>query len=457
METKLFDFSFVIDSLGCDVVGKKQGVVTDVVLDSRQAVDGTLFVPLVGEIQDGNKYITSALSSGCRISLVSRSYFDHNRVELEKLVNDTDSCLCIVDNTLKALQELAKKYKDQFKNLKVIAITGSSGKTTTKEVLGSIFTNYDETLVTQGNFNSETGLPLTVFRLRDKHKYAVLEIGMSKPGEIKALVDIIHPWVSVITNIGTAHIGFFESRDGIANEKKDAFANFIGDNIAVIPGWDDYTDFLSKDVNGHLVVADKSPEYITQVKDKGFEGWEFNYSGKIVKYPYIGKYNLLNAFIAIACSRKLGVPDDVIIKGLEGVKSLFGRGEVLKGKNKVIRDCYNANPGSTLASLELLQSTEWTGEKVAILGSMLELGEISYDEHVKIAGKAARYDFSKVILFGKEYEKVYAKFQESGNIYYSKDMKELKVFVKEAITDGSLVLLKASRGERLEDITEDIL
>lgn len=457
MKNKLFDFSFVIKSLGCEYVGLNQGLISSIVIDSREAKDEVLFIPLIGEFANGNDYIESALYNGCKFSLVTRDYYMDNIDFFNRLLNEFQCGFCIVENTLKALQDLAKAYIKKFKKLRIIAITGSSGKTTTKEVLGSIFSFYDSTLVTNGNYNSETGLPLTVFRIREEHKFAVLEIGMSKPGEIKALVDIINPEVSVITNIGTAHIGFFDSRDGIAKEKKDAFANFSNNNIGVIPEWDDYFDYLRTDVNGELLVVKQNPDYITEIEDRGFEGWRFNYEGIVVNYPYIGKYNLLNAFLAISCSRRLGLPAASIVKGVEGVKSLFGRGEVLDGKNRVIRDCYNANPQSTLGSLELLNKTKWDGDKVAILGSMLELGDRSFTEHTKVANKAVGYGFSKLILFGQEYLKVYEKYKDLQSVYYFGDMSELKSSVDVIIKEGSLVLLKASRGEKLENITDSIL
>lgn len=457
MNDKLFDFSFVLNTLECEHMGLDSGDINTVVIDSRETKEKVLFVPLIGEFADGNNYIKSAIDNGCRYSLVTREYFLNNIDFFNRLVEEFECGICIVDNTLLALQNLAKAYIERFRDLRVIAITGSSGKTTTKEVLGSIFNSYESTLVTKGNYNSETGLPLTVFRIRANHNFAVLEIGMSKPGEIKALVDIINPEVSVITNIGTAHIGFFDSRDGIAQEKKDAFANFSNNNLGVIPGWDDYVDYLKTDVKGDILVVSRTPDYINGVEDRGFEGWRFNYEGKVVNYPYMGEYNLLNAFLAIGCSRELGLPAEAIVEGVEGVKSLFGRGEILDGKNRVIRDCYNANPQSTLSSLKLLSKTKWGGDKVAILGSMLELGDKSLSEHINVANKAVGYNFSILILFGQEYLKVYEKYKDLQNVYYFSDMSELKSSVDKIINEGSLILLKASRGEKLEDITENIL
>ncbi|QEN03748.1 UDP-N-acetylmuramoyl-tripeptide--D-alanyl-D-alanine ligase [Thiospirochaeta perfilievii] len=453
---ELFSHYDILNALEAKAVGYKDGVVDRVIIDSRLAVGGSLFIPLKGEFTDGNLYIEECLKKGVVSSLVSSFYFDKNREMIEKLAAEYGATFFIVNDGLEALHKLAHHYIEKFPKLKVISITGSSGKTTTKEVLGSILKLYKPTLVTDGNFNSETGLPLTVFRVREENELAVLEMGMSNPGEIKALVDIINPDISIITNIGTAHIGSFGSRDGIAREKKDSFANFTGDNIGIIPGWDDYYSYLSSEVNGSVLTVSDNPDFISNINDLGFYGWEFKYEDVTVKYPYIGRYNLLNAFMAISCARELGVPSRLIAQGLENLPSMFGRGEVLNGKNWVIRDCYNANPDSMLSSLKMFESTKWDKEKVVILGSMLELGDSSYLEHNKILN-FARDRFKTVILCGKEFEQVFSELESVVGIHYFKDVNDLKNRVDVLVGSGSLVLLKASRGIGLEGITDNLL
>ncbi len=453
---ELFTFDDILKALNCESIGFINGSVGSVIIDSREAVSGSLFIPLVGEVTDGNLYIEGALKKGCKCSLVSRSYYTGNKEGIAKLSKEYETCFFIVNDGLKALHILAAKYISRFNDLKIISITGSSGKTTTKEVLGSILSSHKSTLVTEGNYNSETGLPLTVFRIRDGHEIAVLEMGMSRPGEIKALVDIIFPDISIITNIGSAHIGFFGTRDGIAGEKKSAFANFTGNNLAIIPSWDDYYEYLKDGVNGTVLSVMDNPDYITEVKDLGFNGWEFYYDGLKVHYPYMGHYNFLNALMAISCARELGLPGTLVVKGLENLPSMFGRGEILTGKNRVIRDCYNANPDSTLSSLKLLDKTVWEGDKIPIIGSMLELGDDSFDEHIKIARFAAGV-FSKVILCGDEFEQVFYSLEKELGIHFFKDLDSLRLEVDNLIKPGSLVLLKASRGVKLENITDNLL
>ncbi|MGL1894328.1 MAG: UDP-N-acetylmuramoyl-tripeptide--D-alanyl-D-alanine ligase [Spirochaetaceae bacterium] len=454
--SRLFSAEDIKIFLQAEVLEFNNTDITSIVIDSREAQSGSLFIPLVGEFTDGNLYIESALIGGCNCSLVSKKYFLENKDQVLKLAKKYESTFFIVEDGLKALQKLAKEYIGQFKQLKVVAITGSSGKTTTKEVLGSILSNFKNTLVTKGNYNSETGLPLTVFRITKEHEIAVIEMGMSKPGEIKDLVDIINPDISLITNIGSAHIGFFGSRDGIAKEKKDAFANFTGNNLAVIPSWDDYYELLKTGVNADVLSVTDTPRYITGIKDLGFNGWEFLYEDIKINYQYMGRYNLLNAFMAIACAREIGVPSETIAKGLSNLPSIFGRGELLNGQSRIIRDCYNANPESTISSLELLAKTTWDNPKIPILGSMLELGDISYSEHVKVA-KFAISKFKVVILYGDQYRDVFKNLKEELGVLFFDNMDDLKIAVKEVIKPNSLVLLKASRGVKLEEITDSIL
>lgn len=453
---ELFTHEEVSDVLGGESIGLIHGFIDRVVIDSREAVGGSLFVPLKGERTDGNLFIENALIKGCMCSLVSSLFYMKNQEMINTLSAEYGATFIVVDDGLKALHRLAAYYISRFNDLKIITVTGSSGKTTTKEVLGSILRAFMPTLVTEGNYNSETGLPLTVFRIRNEHRMAVLEMGMNKPGEIKALVDIVNPDISIITNIGVAHIGFFESRDGIAREKKDAFANFTGNNLAIVPGWDDYNEFLKKDVNGRVLSVCDNPDYISEVKNLGFDGWEFLYDGVSVKYPYMGHYNYLNALMAISCVRELGIPAEIIAKGLRDLPLMFGRGEVLNGRNRVIRDCYNANPDSVKNSLTMLMNTFWDGEKIPVIGSMLELGTSSFKEHMKVA-EFAGDNFSKVILVGGEYEKVFSEVRQKGNFFFFREVSELKEAVEDLIEPGSLLLLKASRGVRLEDITDYLL
>ncbi len=457
LKNEIISHSELQNLLNAKKIGVNENIlITDICLDSRNVTNESLFVPLVGEKQNGNTFIENALIKGCATSLVTRDYYINHMEEVVHLSEKYNAVLFIVENTLKALHNIAKFYKEKFTDLTVITVTGSCGKTTTKEILGSILKRYKPSLVTEGNLNSETGLPLTVFKLNSEHKIALFEMGMSKPGEIKALVDIVNPDIGIITNIGRAHIGFFDSIDGIASEKKDSFSNFTAKNVSIIPGWDRYSEFLTSDVPGKSVIVSDRPEYLTNIVDLGFKGWEFCYNGQNVKFPYLGKYNFLNAQLAISCARELGIPDRLIVDGLENLPVIFGRGEIIDGKNRVIRDCYNANPDSTLNSLLLLEKTAWDGEKVPVLGSMLELGECSEAEHLRIANEAASR-FSKVIFYGKEYKSAFSSLKNRPGIYFSTEETEIKNIISRVVKPDSLILLKGSRGVRLEKFTEDLI
>ena len=454
--SSLFTSDDIEKILSTTLIGKDKGAIDFVALDSRNVKQGTLFIPLVGEVQDGNIYIESALKNGARYSLVTEVYYNNNRDVISLLLEKYNVGLFVVENTLLALHKLAKNHIEKFPKLKKIVITGSSGKTSTKEILGSILRKEGSVLVTKGNYNSETGLPLTVFRINETHEFALLEMGMSKPGEIEALVNIVAPDIGIITNIGRAHIGFFSGIDGIAREKKNLFSRFKKDSIGIVPRWDEFSEYLSKNVNGTVYSVSKKPDYIGNVEDLGFNGWRFSYEGNSILFPYIGEYNFLNAQLAIFCGRVLGVSCKSIVEGLEGVEFLFGRGEILQGRNKIIRDCYNANPDSMKSALDMFKNTDYSGEKIPVLGSMYELGDRSESAHRELLEYATAI-FPKVLFYGDEFFKIKEGFKTGLGACFYATLDNLIDGVKREIPDGSLVLLKASRGVKLEEITESIL
>ncbi|OQY40052.1 MAG: hypothetical protein B6229_02580 [Spirochaetaceae bacterium 4572_7] len=427
--SNLFSSNQIRTILDTTSIGSVDCFVSKVVIDSREADGDSLFVPLVGEFTDGNLYIEGALKLGCRLSLVLLSYYNNNIELFHRFSVDYDAQFFVVDDGLMALHRLAKWHIERFENLTIIGITGSSGKTSTKEIL---------------------------FRITKEHRYAVLEMGMSSPGEIKALVDIANPHIGIITNIGTAHIGFFNNQEGIAREKRNLFSNFSKNDIAIIPEWDDYSSFLSQGVNGDIIIVPDAPEYITEIKSLGLDGWSFLYKGFEVLFPYVGEYNLKNAYLSISCARELNVSSEDIVKGLTCVSPIFGRGEILKGVNRIVRDCYNANPDSMRSSLRMLSTMDWDGDKLPILGSMLELGEQTSVEHLAVVNYALEL-FPRVIFYGSEFKEACKGFEDSNRYLFFTEMNVMKKTLVHEIRPGTLVLLKASRGVKLEGITESIL
>ncbi|HZK20295.1 MAG TPA: Mur ligase family protein, partial [Treponemataceae bacterium] len=229
---------------------------TSVVIDSNDVVAGSLFVPLLGQFQDGHIYVEAAVLKGATVVLVCSSSIEEFFSTYEKL-NSLEVCIIAVENTLYALQALAAAYVREFPNLIKIAITGSSGKTTTKELIASVLKQKYNLVMTEGNLNSETGLPLSVLNIRKEHEVGVFEIGMNRTDEIAELTDVLFPHIAVITNVGTSHIGILGTKDEIAQQKKQIFKNFSNDSVAFIPEHDDYASFLAENVRGKIIYYGK--------------------------------------------------------------------------------------------------------------------------------------------------------------------------------------------------------
>jgi UDP-N-acetylmuramoyl-tripeptide--D-alanyl-D-alanine ligase len=361
----------------------------------------------------------------------------------------------VVKDTLRGLQDAAAAYLKKFPRLFRVGITGSSGKTSNMEIGAAIIGRERPVVLNRGNINSETGLPLSVFKVRQEHEVGIFECGMNRPGEIVELARVLNPHVALITGIGTAHIGMIGSRDRISLEKKMIFSQFSGNEIAIIPEADDYRDFLLGGVDGKIVFF--GPECfkeLGEVKDLGLEGTEIVWDGKPVRFALPGKFNFQNALAAIAIAREVPVSNNAIREGLEAVKPLFGRSEILHGDLTVIRDCYNANPESTAAALDFCDNLDWPGRKIYVLGSMLELGENSRQAHEGIGRLLAASPADKVFFFGADTKPAAALVKNS---FYTENKEELSHALKEYVREGDLVLLKGSRGCALESLSETLV
>jgi len=366
---------------------------------------------------------------------------------------------------LTALQVLAADHLRKLRNLTVIGITGSYGKTTTKEMLGGILSEYDSTAVSPGNLNSDIGLPLAALRVRETHGYAVFEMGMNYRGEMDALVDIARPEYAAITNIGVAHVGLLGSRDRIAEEKRKIFAHIDGGGWGFLAEDERYKDFLAAACRGSIEYfgPDSTPGFMS-AKTLGLEGTEVVWQGRTLRLPLIGRYNVRNMLCAISMAMKLGVSDDAIVRGLEKVTPLFGRGEVLKGKVTVIRDCYNANTDTVVSVMDFVGSLPWTGRKILVLGSMKELGFATEAEHRLIGRHAADSSVDAVFFFGDESAAAFheaARGQKESDrakhIEWTADFDRLEEQVHSYIRPGDLLLLKASRSVELWRLTDGLL
>ncbi len=425
---------------------------SSVVTDSRNVVAGSLFIPLIGEKQDGHGYVPRAIEMGASVVLIDRSHGEGSGKLFCELARAHNVAFILVENTLRALQDAARKYISFFPNLLRIGITGSSGKTTTKEIVASIFSQQFTVVMNEGNLNSETGLPLSVFRIRAHHQVGVFELGMNRRGEILEITRVLSPSLALITNIGTAHIGILGTQQSIAEEKKEIFSQFTSECTGFVPDDQRWRTFLSEGVNGRIIpYGIEATGGFTNIVDRGIRGTEFELDGVPVLLPIPGKYNFINTLGAVALARAAGVTPDAIRRGIKAVKPLFGRSQILESDFTVLVDCYNANPDSMQSALELCDGLEWSGRKLFVLGSMLELGAESDAAHVRICELAQETEATHLFFFGAEMAEA-ARSVRFGNkmIYITEDYQALENRLTGIVRRGDFILLKGSRGMALE-------
>jgi UDP-N-acetylmuramoyl-tripeptide--D-alanyl-D-alanine ligase len=286
-------------------------------------------------------------------------------------------------------------------------------------------------------------------------------MGVNHPGEMDILADIVQPQYGLITNIGTAHIEFFGSAANIAAEKKKIFKNFTGKETGFLYEGDEFYQFLSEDVRGQIVpFGPKATEGYGGSCDLGLDGMSINWEGLQIHFPLFGRHNVLNALGAMTLSRKIGAHREAVKKGLEGVKPIFARSQVIRGRVTVIEDCYNANPDSMTTVLRFFDTLPWDGRKIAVLGNMLELGSESRDAHSGIARLALKISVEKCFFFGEQWEEVKSVFHRcisEDRCFWTQDFDTLLQAVIAAVQPGDLVVLKGSRGAELERLVDPLL
>ncbi len=427
-----------------------------VVTDSRQAGAGCLFVALPGSRTDGHEFIADALQRGAAAVLMRADQWESRRA----VVTGAGAGAVLVRDTLAALQALARNHMRRLTGLVRIGVTGSNGKTTTKELIGTIVAASAPTVMSQGNLNSEVGLPLSCFQAGPGHAYGVFEMAMSRPGEMAVLAEIVRPDYGVITNIGAAHIGFLGSREAIAREKRDLFACYDGSQKAFIHEGERFLPLLTEGLRGKLVLfGPTTTSGYRGSEDLGLDGTLIHWEDLQIRFPLFGAHNLQNALAAISVSADLGVSSSRIKAGLEAARPLFGRSQIFRGEVTVIQDCYNANPDSLSEVLAFLGALRWPGRKAAVLGAMMELGEEAGRAHREAGLLAGRSGADAVFLLGEQMLPAAAALKESGygdRCLWSRDMEELAARLSRWLRAGDLVLLKGSRSVELERLVPRI-
>lgn len=460
-------------------LGSAECFFNDVQTDSRNvsAEKPCMFVPLMGEFQNGHKYIPDVLKDGKKASvvLINKAEYQEKTVFYDELAASNPAvCFILVENTLHALQDAAEAYvTKKCQNMILVSITGSSGKTTTKELMVSVAkTHFGDAGVayTYGNLNSETGLPLSVFKIRGDEKIGIFEMGMNRVNEIGEISKVLKSRYGIITNIGTAHIGILGSRENIALEKRKSLAYIPTDGAAIVGAADDFADFCTEDVRGKIVkFGFDVPESVSGVhfiEDKGLFGTDFELDGLSVHLPLSGKYNYLNALSVIACAKEIGIPSADIKKGLESVASLSGRMEVCEAtlrsgkKSILIKDCYNANLDSMMKVIDFCGELKNVGKKICVLADMKELGAESKKSHEAIGSRISEVKPELVYFVGPEMkaafdaalsgdEKINAKWLDSSSdSNFEKIAGDINLFAG----DNDVILLKGSHSMQLEKL-----
>lgn len=429
---------------------KKCLEITAVTTDSRKVEKGCLFVPIAGTRVDGHDFIPEVMQKGALVTLS------------EKLLENTDFPYILVDSTLQAVKDIAEFYLESLK-IPVVGITGSVGKTSTKEAIASVLKEKFNTLKTQGNFNNELGLPLTVFRLREEHEIAVLEMGISDFGEMSRLAKIAKPDTCVITNIGTCHLENLGDRDGVLKAKTEVFSFMKEDGNIVLNGDDDKLATI-KEYKGIKPVFfglnDSCEIYADEIRSHGLKGTECTIHAGTeqirVFVPAPGRHMIYNALAAAAVGRIYGLDKDQIKRGIESIEPLSGRFRMIETeKFLIVDDCYNANPMSMKASLDVLRDGE--GRRVAILGDMGELGENEVRLHQEVGEHAAKCGIDVCICAG-ELSKHIVDSAKTVNpdltVIYEKDKKELLKNLTDYVQAGDTILVKASHFMGFEEIVK---
>ena len=410
-----------------------------VTTDSRNCPEGSMFIALKGETFNGNAFAAQALKQGCRYAVIDESEY-------------AGEGTILVDNCLQALQQLANYHRRQLKT-PVIGITGTNGKTTTKELISTVLSRKFNTLYTEGNFNNHIGVPLTLLRLTKEHAMAVVEMGANHPGEIKTLVHIAEPDYGIITNVGKAHLQGFGSFEGVIRTKGELY-DFLRDKggaTIFIQNENPYLNGIAEGLTcvryGQTAGLYVSGELISCSPFLSFR-WTAEGVSHEVNTHLIGSYNLDNMLAAAAIGRYFGVSDDDISSALASYLPHNNRSQLKEtADNKLIVDAYNANPTSMMAALKNFRQVE-APHKMVILGDMKELGEASREEHQKVVDYLKECGFDRVVLVGPEFAAATHSYQTFQHV------DEVLADIRMHKPQGYYILIKGSNSMKLSQLPE---
>ncbi|GMQ59908.1 UDP-N-acetylmuramoyl-tripeptide--D-alanyl-D-alanine ligase [Vallitalea sediminicola] len=429
----------------------------NVSIDSRTILKNDIFIPIKGDNFDGHDFIMAAFEKGAVL------VFTEDKAKIP-----SDRLGVLVDNTGQALKDFAKYYLSMFK-IPVIAVTGSVGKTSCKEMIGSVLSTRYLVHKTSGNFNNEIGLPLTIFKLEEKHQVIVLEMGMNHYGELHRLSEIANPDIAVITNIGEAHIEYFGTKDNILKAKSEILDFLKEDGLVILNGDDTYLRKLKDKINFKTLTFgfnESNDFYITNYEVLGWKGLQGTIKGANrefnIKLNTLGKHMLYNILPGIIIGNHLNMTVDEIEQGAYKYKpSKMRMDKIILDKDiVVINDAYNASVDSMKSALETLNNLDTDGRKVAILGDMFEMGDRSSEAHSRIGEEAANKNIDLLICVGNDAKYIFESAVDHGmqkdRILYYVTKEDLIDDIDNLVKSNDTIIIKASRGMHLEKIVEKL-
>ena len=441
----------LLEAVNGEVIFMGKTEFNSICIDTRKIEKNNIYLAIKGENFNGNKFVLEAFEKGSSIAIIDEVLFDLNDTEnLETVIK--------VEDTEKALLQLAHYYRKKL-DLKIVGVTGSCGKTSTKDLIAAFLSEKYKVFKTKGNFNNQIGLPLMILELDSSVDVAVLEMGMSNLGEIDVLANCARPDIAVITNIGLSHIENLKTQENILKAKSEIFNYFGEENSLIINGEDDNLSKIKDkcfeilkigynheyDVYAFNIILEEDKTTFT-VKDKEEE--------IIFTIPMAGKHNVLNSMLAIEVAKKLNVTFDEMKRGIKNLEATSMRLQVIKAnKITIINDCYNASPDSMKSSIDVL-NTYKIGRKIAILGTMNELGEESVNSHKEV-GKYALNKVDLLIAIGK-YKDCFKEGFTGENLITFTTKEECINNLSTIIKENDVVLVKASRGMKFEDIVSSL-
>lgn len=420
--------------------------------DTRKIEEGTMFIALKGENFNGNNYVLDAFNKGAKIAIV-----DEVKCDLNELKEDV--ALIKVQNTGRALMDLAKFYREKL-GLKVVGITGSAGKTSTKDLVAAVLSDKYKVFKTKGNFNNEIGLPLMILELDSTYDVAILEMGMRGLGQIKELAEIASPDLGIITNIGISHIEILKTRENILKAKMEIATFFDKNNTLVVCGNDDFLGALPE-AEYKIVKTGVGENFKIGAKNIALE----ELSSKFTVYDgekeeefsldMPGEHNISNLMLGIAIAKELGVSFEEMKRGLKNIEATSMRLELIKKDGfSILNDCYNSSPVAVKSAIDVMKNIEGK-RRIAVLGTMRELGHKSEEAHEEIGKYAKENGIEKVLCFGDFSENIKEGYGEGCTVYENKE--ELIKDLLNIICEGDIILVKASRSLKFEEITKALL